>query len=378
MSIHRSHSYSALLLAAVITTGSGLLSGCTQDSAPETAPTQPRPVKTLLIETPENELIRQFPGRVTAATRATLSFQVNGKLKELPVSEGADVSEGQVLAKLDDKDLRIALRERDANFKKAAADFKRGKDLVGKGHISRRDFDTMEANLATARAALDQARNQLSHATLKAPFAGSVTRRLVNDFEQITAKQPILELNDLNTLEIKFDVPETLVQRIQKRTPEAAREITKGRVFASFESLPGKQFELTFKEAAGEADADTQTFEVSFTMPTPKRLHILPGMSATVTGHMDGIIDVETPKIQVPAKAVAADANLQPFVWIVTDQRILQKRPVKVGEMRASDIEVLDGLAAGDRVVVAGVASMVEGLEVRLMQTSEQAEPRRQ
>ncbi|MCB1735197.1 MAG: efflux RND transporter periplasmic adaptor subunit [Gammaproteobacteria bacterium] len=352
-----------------------LLSACSDETPPADVVSMPRPVKTQVIEEPGNAVIREFAGRVTADKRATLSFQISGKLEELRAREGLQVKTGEVLAKLDDKDLEIAVRDRDASYRKAATDFKRAQDLVGNGHISRREYDALEASLASAKAALDQAQNNLTYATLMAPFDGSVVRRLVNDFEQVNAKQPILELHDLSVLEIKVDVPETIVQRIERRGPEADREITNGNVHATFESLPGRQFPLVFKEAAAQADADTQTFEVSFTMERPPQLSILPGMSATVIANMAAIVNAEPGTILIPAQAVVADETLTPYVWLVGEDERLEKRVVQVGELQNGQIQIVAGLSPGDRLVVAGMAYLSEGMEVMLMPLSEQAQP---
>ena len=250
-----------------------------------------RPVKTMLIQSADAGAQRSFAGRVEAANRATLSFQVSGKLNEILVKEGEKVVAGQTLARLDPKDLQLVVNDRTANFRRTEADFKRAEELVEKGHVSRSDFDKLRAAYQSASAALDQARNDLSYTELKAPFDGTVSRRLVENFEQVNAKQTVFELRDLQNLEIKFDVPENLTQRIQRKAQADPGQGTAGRVYAGFEGLPDQRFELTFKEAATQADDKTQTFEVTFTMPRPSQLQILPGMTAKVSVDLSGIVD---------------------------------------------------------------------------------------
>ncbi len=217
----------------------------------------------------------------------------------------------------------------------------------------------------------------MGYTELKAPFSGSISKRLVENFEQVGAKQTVLELRDLETLEIQFDVPENIVQRIKRQTPAETRDTSAKRVYASFGGLPGKKFELTFKEAAAQADANTQTFEATFIMPRPKDLQILPGMTASVVVNLSGIVDVGKTHYLVPASAVVSDSRLDPRVWVVDPQSMtLTPRSVKVGKMHGRDIEVLEGLGPGERIVVAGVAYMVEGMKVTLLPTAEQAQSR--
>ena len=335
-----------------------------------------RPVKTLLIEAPGGGVVRHFPGRVEAANRATLSFQVGGQLLEILVKEGEAVQTGDLLARLDPTDFKVVVEDRTASFRRAEADFKRAEGLIDKGYVSRSDFDKLEAAYRQADAALNQASNDLAYTELRAPFAGTVSKRLVENFEQVDAKQSVLELRNLKTLEVKFQVPENIVQRIRRVTPIHGGPPAAKRVHATFEGLPGKKFELTFKEAATQADAKTQTFEITMTMPRPEGLNILPGMTANVTVGLFGILDEVGTSYLVPSGAVTADSGLAPRVWVVNPGTMtLRARPVKVGKMRGREIEILEGLEPGDRVVVAGIPHMVEGMKVRLLPTSEQAQP---
>ena len=116
-----------------------------------------RPVKIFTVEGVGGSATRSFPGSVTASQRAELSFRVSGVLQEIPVKEGDSVKQGQVLAKLDPTDFKIRLEDRQASFDNAEKNYNRGKTLVAEGNISQLDFDRLEANFRTARAALDLA-----------------------------------------------------------------------------------------------------------------------------------------------------------------------------------------------------------------------------
>ncbi len=360
------------LLASVLA-----LSACGEKEAAISTGDSARPVKTLVIQAPDSAGQRIYPGRADAANRAILSFRVAGKIDEILVKEGEEVGSGQTLAKLDPRDFQVEVDNRAAGYQRAEADFSRAKGLVDKGHLSRTDYDRLEAEYKSAQAALEQAKNNLSYTVLKAPFAGTISRRLVETFEQVNAKQAVFDLRDLENLEIKFDVPERMVQRIKQQTIAEFQNASVNHVRASFAGLPGKKFDLNFKEAAAQADANTQTFEVTFTMPSPKDLQVLPGMTANVEVDLFGLVDEGETRYLVPANAVVADGRLNPRVWLVDPQTMtLKSRDVTVGNMRGHDIEVLDGIAPGDRIVVAGVAYMVEGMKVTLMPTPEQARPR--
>jgi RND family efflux transporter MFP subunit len=340
-----------------------LLAGCAEEPAPVVAETT-RPVKILLIEAPESGGVRNFPARIDAGDKAELAFRVPGKVQELLVKEGERVSEGQELAKLDPID----------NAKK---NFERAKELIGKGHISKMDHDRLEAEFKNARAALESARQDLEYTNLNAPFAGTIAKRHIQRFEEVQAKQTVLSLQNVQQLEVKFDVPESIIRGI--RTDHAENRVTRDRVsvFATFEDLPGRELPLSFKEIATKADNKTQTFEVTYTMEQLAEATILPGMTATVTVDFSAVEDAGITVFTVPVSAVVGDYKLDPRIWTVDEQSMtVQPHAVKVGRMLGDRIEVLEGLESGSRIVTAGTPFLVEEMKVTLMPELEQAEPR--
>ena len=351
-----------------------LLVGCAEESVPDVQDVS-RPVKTLLIEAPETGGVRNFPARIDAHRKAELAFRVPGKVQELLVKEGDQVKEGQEVAKLDPTDFQIVVNDRQATFDNAKKNFSRAKELIKKGNISKMDYDRLEAEFKNTRAALNTASQDLEYTNLKAPFAGSIAKRHIQRFEEVQAKQEVLSLQDVTMLEVKFDVPESIVRGIRTdESGKATRDLVK--LFATFEDLPGQEFPLSFKEVATKADAKTQTFEVTYTMEQLAEATVLPGMTATVTLDLTALGNAAV-VFTVPVSAGVGDSKLDPQVWTVDQQSMTGKpHPVKVGRMLGDDIEVLEGLEPGSRIVTAGTPFLVEGMKVTLMPTPEQAGPR--
>ena len=337
-----------------------------------------RPVKSMIIGSSEIGGMRNFPGVVDANQKADLSFRVPGKVAKLLVKEGDKVEQGQVLAELDPTDFQINVNNRQATFNRARADYNRAKKLVGKGHISRMDYDRLEADYKSRGANLERARTDLSYTVLKAPFTGEIAQRFVEIFEEVRAKITVLALRDNSSLEVKFNIPENIVLSIRKSKQGDIRN--KIQVWASFEAVPGKRFPLTFKEAATKADPQTQTFQVTHVMPAPDGLTILPGMTATVTVDLSRHLHESREEIYyLPVSAVAGDAKLDAQIWIVNEQTMtVAPKKVRLGNMQGSTVEVLDGIQGGERVVTAGARYMAEGMKVSLMKQSEQAIPRQE
>lgn len=346
-----------------------VLAGCGREAPPEEEPTV-RPVKTILIESRGVQNFREFPATVKATQQAEMSFRVSGKLKEFPVKEGDEVGQGDVIARLDDTDFKIALNDARAAYTRALADFKRAKELLPQGHISRADYDKLESQHKQTNASLQLAKQNVEYTTLKAAFDGNIAKRLVDNFEEVNAKQAIIRLHDTSSLDIIFDIPENLMILFDrsKRGDRPDRKIV-----ARFQAIRDKDFPLSFKEVTTDADARTQTYKVTFTMSPPERFNILPGMTATVvadTSHVEG----KELSVLLPVTAVTASTDKQATVWLV-DEKTMTVKPdqVKVGMMQGDRIEVI-GLEPGNRIVTTGVAFLREGMQVSLLETGEQPE----
>ncbi len=346
------------------------LTACSEPPAPDQVEVV-RPVKSFLIESTADSGSRTFPARIDAGRRAELSFRVSGMLKQLPVKEGDRMEAGQLVASLDPKDLQLIVNDRKARFDKAERNFSRAKELIKKGNISKMDYDKLEAEYKSAEASLQSAQQDLAYTRLTAPFSGIIAKRHIETFEEVQAKQPIVDLQDISELEVKFDVPESLLRGLKTEGDGSTKD--KVVVTAAFEGLPGKSFPLTFREITTRADERTQTFQATYVMPELESATILPGMTATVTLDISRFDSGDLPHT-VPASAIVGDYKLDPQAWVIEETAMTVKpRTVKVGRLLGEQIEVLEGLQAGDRIVTAGTPFLVEGMKVRLMPELEQA-----
>jgi RND family efflux transporter MFP subunit len=144
-------------------------------------------------------------------------------------------------------------------------------------------------------------------------------------------------------------------------------------VTVSFADLPGSRYPLTFREITTQADAKTQTFQITYTMQRLESANILPGMTAKVTVDFSKFSSSSS-FYTVPASAIVGDYKLDPQAWVIeADSMTVQPRTVTVGRLLGENIEVFEGLMPGDRIVTAGTPFLVEGMKVRLMPDKEQA-----
>tara|TARA_R110001599_G_scaffold192503_1_gene387903 strand:- start:22616 stop:23752 length:1137 start_codon:yes stop_codon:yes gene_type:complete len=356
------------------------LAGCGGDeqAAPERVS---RPVKIFVVEGDEVDAVRSFPGKVDASQRAELAFRVSGKLQELLVKEGDLVEEDQVLARLDPADYQLVLEDRQAKFDNSDSNYKRAKELVADGNISRLDFDRMEADYRSASAALSQAKKDLEYTVMRSPFRGRIAQRDVENFEEVTAKQTVIWLQNIDQLDITINLPESVVRSVRGGV---SKETVGGnghtdpavRATAQFEGRADQTFELAPKEIATKADAQTQTYRATFTMPAPTNFTVLPGMTATVALDLSELVTYEKVK-WVPARSVQADSGLKPRIWVLDPETMtVFAQDVSIGRMSGSMIEITDGLSGGEEIVSVGAPYLAEGMQVTRMAVTEQASPR--
>ena len=354
------------LTAPLILITATLITACEEPLPPVV--TDSRPVKTIFVDEGGTGNIRSFPATVDAIQKADISFRVRGKIQKIYVKEGSQVKKGDLLAELDPTDFDIRLKDREASYKTAKANFDRAKSLVEKGAISKVEHDNIRAKYFTASANLKEARQDLVYTKLKAQFDGYIAKRHVENFEEVLASQTIFSLEDVSELKLLIDVPENLMIHIGRRTHED-RE-----VYAIFDNISIDRFPLTFVEATTKADPKTKTFKVTLKMDAPEDYNILPGMTSTVYARLYSDTFATGATTAIPVSAVISDAYKKPTVWLVDEKTMtVSPRSVDTGLMTGNFIQVT-GLNPGERIVTAGASFLRQGMKVTLLDTGEQPE----
>lgn len=366
-----------------------------------------------------------YPGTVRAFTKVNLFFRVGGPIVDVNFQVGDKVKKGQALMRLDPRDFErrveslrhqvaqeeakfsamkngdrpedreIAQKElaaATARFEKAKFDYGRAEKLyksdvyskaqydeakssflvaesdfaayrqkLAKSTIGSRqeDLDAEAANLAAVKTQLKIAEDSLSDTVLSAPFDGIITKRLLENHEMAQAYAPALTIQDINLVKIDVDVPETSLSSL---------DALRGKRFAvSFSSKPGVKYEAVLEEFSTDADAATRTYALTMHMRQPGDFAVLPGMTAEVSG-MFRPETGEAAGVTVPSAAIVrkpgSDVDL---VWkLGADGKSVVRRTVKAsGIAGARDALVSEGLAPGERIVVAGGNFLEDGMTVR-------------
>lgn len=344
-------------LACGLLAASLLLSGCGKK---ETAVEEPaaRPVKLITLSASDAGAPLEFPAVIRARNTVQLAFNVPGQVTDLPVIEGKPVEEGTLLASLDNTEYKARLDAAEATLELAQTEFTRFSELAESGAVAIAEFDQKRAALQAAKSELELARKAYEDTFLRAPFDGVVGSRLIQRFTNVQAKQPVLVFQSLIPLDVLIDVPEPMVLRSSPGRKNAPRTAVR------FDSLPDLELPVTFREVNMEADPQTQTFRVTFSLEDTGGFTVLPGMSAILIAERRA---TEGDAVYLlPPLSVMTDPDGARYVWLFDPEAgTVNKRDVQVGLLRDGGLEILGGLSAGDQVVVAGLSQLSPGLKVR-------------
>ena len=344
------------MVAAVAATWLGC--GEEETAAPEVV----RPIKILEIGGGSSAVRREYPGTIAAGQRAEMSFEVAGKLLELPHAEGDTVEAGTLLARLDDRDYRARLDRAQANANNARADYNRALKLFKEGVLAEAAKDTAKRNFEVTEADVREAQKAVDDTQLVAPFAGTVAKKLVQDFEQVQAKQGVVILENDTALEIEVDVPERDLLNDSRDLPrdELNRQLDPR---VTLTARPDTPFPARVSELSTTADPSTRTFRATLTIDPPAGVRILPGMTAKVSVNRP---EAElTAGLSIPARSVLADDSGSGFVWVVDPSAMtVSRRAVEVDAPSGDRIGIRSGLGDGDWVAISGVHQLREGMKV--------------
>ncbi|KIG17804.1 RND efflux system membrane fusion protein [Enhygromyxa salina] len=325
-----------------------------------------RPVKTFEVGSSETHFAREWPGRVEPTQNAEMSFAVAGDIIELPVAEGMAVEKGQLLARLDARAFRARLDRERAQLRYDQTEYERSAALLAREVVARDELDRRARALAMSKAAVADATKALDDTELVAPFAGTVAKQMVDNFQSVQAKQPVVVIHDESSLEIVTHVSQRDYAASEPGLTVAERsERAAGRVHVVLDTRPDLKIPARLKELATVPDPITGTYEVTWSFESPAELMIAPGMTAKVI--LDGLLPEATPtaRVFVPIQAIAGADEGGAYVWVIDPQTMaVHPVPVSTGDASGGSIEITSGLEGGERLATTGVNVLRDGVVV--------------
>ena len=339
----RRFAVSALFVAALLAAA-----GCGEKKTAAAFTPPPVPVEVAAATRGDVKESLHALGTVEAEEQVKVTVEIDAIVRSLPFEEGRLVRRGQVLAILNDTELRAEVRRAAALRDQARLTHARFEQLSKEQIASPQDRDNARAALQVAEANLGLAQARLSKTRVVAPFSGAVGSRLVSPGAYLRAGDAITEIARIDTVKVVFAVPERYLADLRRGAGVTVTTVV----------FPGKEFRGTVNVLDPILDAGTRSARLSARIPNPQG-ELRPGMSADVTA----VFAERAQAVTVPDEAVFAEGDRN-FVFVVQADSTVVRRPVKLGARQPGRVEVREGLKGGERVVRAGHQKLYEGAKV--------------
>lgn len=337
-----------------------LLAGCGAEDKADKARGAARSIQARVeaVSVAEMPTYHTAPATVVARERVEVASRLMGYLREINVAEGAMVKAGQRLFTVDPLDVegqlaqaRLAVELAEDAWRDAVADYERHANLLKEEVVTRQQYEKMKLNrdlaatrLAQARAQLATAAGQLRYASVTAPIAGVVTRKLADRGDLATPGQPVIVLESTGPMQVETQVPEAILARIKLgQTVQVEIDGQAGPVAARIARI------------SPAADPVSRTFQVKLDV----------AQAGLRSGSFARVLFPLTSRqaLTVPAAALVQRAGIE-GVFVVNAEGIAQFRMVRSGERRDGRVEIQAGLTEGERIVVEGAEQLANGDKV--------------
>jgi RND family efflux transporter MFP subunit len=303
-------------------------------------------VETLIVAPASRPVTEEVVGSVRTRIRSVIEAKVSGRISEMPVKLGQKVKVGELLAKIEAREIQARLEQSEEQNNQAIRDLDRARALAVKQVSSKAELDAAESRARVAEAALREARAMLGYVNVTAPFDGVVSRRLAEVGDLAAPGKPLMEIEDRGELRFEADVPEALIGVVN-----AGDKIEV--------SIPAirQSFGATVAEVSPTADAASRTFLVKLDLPTSPDLRAGQfGRAAVPVG--------EAKSIRIPASALVKRGQME--IVFVNDSGKAQLRLIRTGKIFSDGVEILSGLSEGDAVILSNPAALIDGQAVEV------------
>jgi membrane fusion protein (multidrug efflux system) len=298
-------------------------------------------------------------GSLRSRQGVTIRPEVSGRVVKLGFRDGQHVRRGQLIVQLDDALPQAQLRQAQAQLDIARTTLKRNEELVAQNFVTQSVVDQAQATVNVADAQVALARATLDRLRIVAPFDGEAGIRAVNVGDYLKDGTDIVSLQDTSSVYVDFSLPERFAARLK----------TGQRVAVAIDSLPGQSFPALVEALEAQISADGRAIAARARIPNADA-RLRPGMFARVRV----VLAQRAEAVLVPEEALVPQAGKELLIKVVdgpggpTSQRV----EVKTGVRRSGQVEILGGVAAGERVVTAGHARLLraDAQPVRVVEVS--------
>lgn len=364
-----------------------VLSACGQEQGSATAAPSPNVPQVSVVEVKSQpvSLYTELPGRTSPYLIAEVRPQVNGIIQSRSFSEGANVKAGTSLYQIDPSTYQAAYASAKAMVEKAEATLTsaeirnaRFQELSKLNAVSQQERDDAYANLklaqadlASAKAAMQSAQINLNYTKVKAPISGRIGRSAITPGALVQQGQP----NALATIQqldpIYVDLTQSTAELLQLKRDLESGALSKAgkdgaKVSLTLEDGTSYPHEGKLQFSDVTVDQNTGTVTLRAVFPNPNN-QLLPGMYVRAALE-EGVRDNG---ILVPQKGITRDTTGAPSALVLTAENTVEKRAVKTARAIGSQWLIEDGLQAGDRLIVEGIQKVKPGQPAQVIQTAQ-------
>lgn len=336
---------------ATLCVGIAVLAGCSRSNAPPVMQSTPK-VRAVVVRPALTPVERKLDGVIEAVNQGTVAAQTSGRVEAVLYDVNDFVPAGAVIIRLRATEQRAGLQQAQAALREATAReaeaqqrYRRIADMYERKVVPKATLDEATANrdaavarLSAARAALESAQEGVAYTEVRAPYAGIVTKRLVEVGETVSPGTPLMSGLSLQYLRVTVDIPQSIVAQV--------RRIKKAAVY-----VDGRRIEATKVTVFAEASSPSNTFRARLELPE-NATDLFPGMFVKA-----GFVTSEAERLLVPASALVVRSEVT-AVYVLDSSGRTSMRQVRVGSRFGDTVEVLSGLVAGERVAVDPLVAM--------------------
>lgn len=317
-------------------------------SGAPSGPKGPSPVEGFILKPQKLSNEVRTSGTILAFEEVELHPEVSGRIISIHFNEGSKVNKGDLLVKLYDEDLRAQLRKTSSQIALSQGQLNRQQELLKTNATSQQEFDIASSQLNMLKADEDVIKSAISKTEIHAPFKGVVGLRYVSEGSYVTPASKIAAIQNIDPVKIDFSIPE-----------KYSAEVAKGDevLFSNEES--GQQFKGKVYAIEPRIDEATRTLKIRAICENSQG-KIVPGSFVKVELQLKEIDDA----LMVPTQALLPVLKGQ-NIYIVKNG-VAKAVPVKTGIRTASEIQITDGLSAGDTVLTKGIISLKPNTEVKV------------
>lgn len=332
---------------------SGLLFCKEKDGMPTNQGAPPPVQKALIVQTliataqPLSADI-EVPGTILANETAEIHPEVSGRLVQLNIKEGTNVSVGALLAKLNDGDLQAQFRKLEVQLKIAEQTEKRQAELVKIQGISQQEYDLSLLSVLNIKADMDIIRESIRKTEIRAPFGGRLGLKNVSPGAYVTPSSVLTTISQISSLKIQFNVPERYGAQLKPGLP------------VSF-SIDGTSKTFTATVIASEISIDENTRSLAVrALIKQKDPALIPGAFAKVKI----VLGKNNEALMVPNSSIIPSGRKK-LLYVYEGGKAMMKE-VTTGVRDSTNIQVLTGIKPGDTVITSAMLFLRPGLAVEL------------